>query len=338
MIYAPVIIPTLNRYKHFKQCLESLERCFLSDKTTVYVGLDYPPSDKYVEGWKKIDAYLKEKETKNGFGNLIVFRRDHNLGLGINGNSANLHNFVRQHHDRYITSEDDNVFSPNFLEYINKGLELYIDDPRVFCICGYTQPYSFLFKDNNHFFHNTDMSAWGYGSWTSKTNVFINEARNSIFHRTFSLKNYLKVRKHGFNRLMQYISYVCRDENQPFPLVDCVISVYCILTNMYVVCPSMSKVRNIGWDLDGQSFQDKKVLERNKKFAERHMNQQIDTAEHFEFKGDPLIYLDYNNRLTAKVSEGRISWFVYMRAALSYARKYCWRRFKILITLRQHER
>ena len=62
--YAPVYIPTLNRYEHFKRCLESLERCTDADKTDVYVGLDYPPSEKYVAGWKKIDEYLKEKEKK----------------------------------------------------------------------------------------------------------------------------------------------------------------------------------------------------------------------------------------------------------------------------------
>ena len=60
--YAPVVIPTLNRYEHFKRCLESLEGCTGAEHTDVYVALDYPPSDKYVEGWKKMDAYLAEKE------------------------------------------------------------------------------------------------------------------------------------------------------------------------------------------------------------------------------------------------------------------------------------
>lgn len=45
MIYSPVIIPTLNRYEHFRECLESLEHCVDADKTTVYIGLDYPPSE-----------------------------------------------------------------------------------------------------------------------------------------------------------------------------------------------------------------------------------------------------------------------------------------------------
>ena len=49
---APVIIGTLNRFEHFHDCLESLEKCTMADETDVYVALDYPPSEKYVEGWK----------------------------------------------------------------------------------------------------------------------------------------------------------------------------------------------------------------------------------------------------------------------------------------------
>lgn len=40
--FAPVIIPTLCRYEHFKECLESLSRCTWAEKTEVYIGLDYP--------------------------------------------------------------------------------------------------------------------------------------------------------------------------------------------------------------------------------------------------------------------------------------------------------
>jgi glycosyltransferase involved in cell wall biosynthesis len=45
--YAPVVIPTLNRYDHFKACLESLEKCRGVDKTDVYVVLDFSPSEEY---------------------------------------------------------------------------------------------------------------------------------------------------------------------------------------------------------------------------------------------------------------------------------------------------
>ena len=86
MIYAPVIIPTLNRYEHFCKCLESLEICTGAEYTDVYMALDYPPSDKYVDGWKKVDAFLQEKEKNNNFKSLIVYRRKENYFFSDKGN------------------------------------------------------------------------------------------------------------------------------------------------------------------------------------------------------------------------------------------------------------
>lgn len=51
-IYAPVIIPTLNRIEHLKRCIESLEKNTGADKTEVFVSLDFPPSDKYLQGYE----------------------------------------------------------------------------------------------------------------------------------------------------------------------------------------------------------------------------------------------------------------------------------------------
>ena len=58
MTYYPVIIPTLNRYEHFKNCVESLSNNLYANETELVVGLDYPPSEKYIDGWKKIKDYI----------------------------------------------------------------------------------------------------------------------------------------------------------------------------------------------------------------------------------------------------------------------------------------
>lgn len=159
--FAPVIIPTLNRFDHFKRCLESLERCTDADKTDVYVGLDYPPSEHYVEGWKKIDEYLYEKEKNHGFKNLYVRRRDHNCGVGnIHDNGSLLRQEVRQVSDRFISTEDDNEFSPNFLSYCNWGLDYFKNDDRVLAICGYNLIETPHLK-NNVYMYNHGFCAWG---------------------------------------------------------------------------------------------------------------------------------------------------------------------------------
>lgn len=159
--YAPVYIPTLNRFEHFKRCLESLERCTDADKTDVYVGLDYPPTEKYVEGWKKIDEYLSEKEKNHGFKNLYVRRRDHNCGVGSKtSNNALLREEIRKVSDRYILSEDDNEFSPNFLTYCNWGLNYCEKDDRLLAVCAYNLIETPDLK-NNVYIYNDAYCAWG---------------------------------------------------------------------------------------------------------------------------------------------------------------------------------
>ena len=46
-MYAPVIMPTLNRYDYFRQSIVSQKKCSGADKTDVYIGLGYSPLEKY---------------------------------------------------------------------------------------------------------------------------------------------------------------------------------------------------------------------------------------------------------------------------------------------------
>lgn len=62
MIYAPIYIPTLCRYEHFKQCIESLAQCDGASETEVYVALDYPAKESHLEGYEKIKTYLEGRE------------------------------------------------------------------------------------------------------------------------------------------------------------------------------------------------------------------------------------------------------------------------------------
>ena len=86
MIYAPVIIPTLCRYKHFKECLESLSKCKWAEETEVFVGLDYPAKESHRPGYEKIKSYLKEVGNMT-FKKIHVFEREVNYGGGKNYSS-----------------------------------------------------------------------------------------------------------------------------------------------------------------------------------------------------------------------------------------------------------
>jgi len=302
MIYAPVIIPTLNRFSHFQKCLESLENCTGADKTDVYIGLDFPPTEKYRKGWEDIDAYLRQKETNNGFQSLTVIRRTENCGVGNpNCNSALLRKFIETKSDRYIFSEDDNVFSPNFLEFINKGLEKFKNDPSVFAINGYCHYpiYDFKFKENNYFFHNTDYSAWGFGTWIDKRQKLLEEIRtNHFFEKNFHWRTAYDIyKKHGSYRCAQY--FAAAFNYGWMRMHDGNISIYMQAKNMNVVVPTISKVRNMGWTKQGLSFKNG-ISSKYQKQGNKHAEQPIDTEKTFDYTGDPFTFYDYNNAIAAQ--------------------------------------
>ena len=246
-IYAPVMIPTLCRYEHFKRCFESIERCTGAEKTDIYIGLDYPPSEKYVEGWKKIDSYLKEKETQNGFRNLVVRRRNHNCGVCKEGSNYQLLvQEIEKVSDRYIVSEDDNEFSPNFLEYMNKGLEFYKDDSRVLHISAYTPPIFKRITDNNTFF-GIDTPAYGLGCWTHKTaaDLFSNSDLECCF-RSFPLKT-LKLYWMWPSLLEMALNMVMKKRDYG----EVRYSMYNYFHQSFTLQPSISISRNWGFDGSG---------------------------------------------------------------------------------------
>ena len=103
--YAPVLILTLNRDLHFKNCVESLSKCLNADKTDLFIALDYPLNDSHYEGFDKI---IKIIDTISGFKTINIIRRDVNYGIPRNFEDAM--DKIFSVYDRVILSEDDNQY------------------------------------------------------------------------------------------------------------------------------------------------------------------------------------------------------------------------------------
>ena len=269
LIYAPVLIPTLNRYDHFVRCLESLEECTGAEKTDVYVALDYPPSEHYREGWKRIDAYLHEKENNNGFNHLIVYRRETNYFFSGKGNLTTAIKDLPECIDRYIISEDDNIFSPNFLEYVNDGLEKFENDPNCLAVCGYNYQGVKLNGYNYNCYLSREYSAWGVGSWKKKREKL--EYIFKIDYAKFIMSKWENIWKLYKNepRLLNTI-LLNLDCGKIFG--DTMLVSYQYLNNKYSLFPKTSKIRNMGFDGTGTS-----IFEVDNSY----MSQIIDSESHF---------------------------------------------------------
>ena len=264
--FAPVIIPTLNRFKHFKNCVESLASCTHARNTDLIVTLDFPFNDSHYDGYKIIEKYTTEIK---GFNTVKVIKRKNNYGL--------LKNYVESIHeafldyDEIIFTEDDNYFSPNFLDYINKGLKLFKDSKEISAICGYNYPIHMPPKYNPNFFYYKGFSAWGYGTWKNKYKNLVysvNELKDFVKNRN----NILELNKISGRHYYNILESIVKKTNK---YADFAFFLNNVRYNQYCVFPSISKVRNYGFDGSGVNC----GYENNYSF----LKQNIDVEEFFNF-------------------------------------------------------
>lgn len=259
-IYLPVIIPTLNRYEHLKRCVESLQCNTLADKTEIYISVDYPPNEKYIEGWRLVKQYLSQEIS--GFKFVNVFFQKENLGS--HDNFCFLYDQVSIKYDAWISSEDDNEFSSNYLIYMNQAVEYMRSNPEIYSVCGYVsmsreELCKKIARQGYNCFRIQNLDAWGH--------AYLRE-RQQKFSQIISfeyLEDIIRTRKkrkklRGCSRLLymacifgllgKYNSMLSKDKSQ-IVAMDMTCSIYLIMNDMYQLQPVVSKVRNWGNDGSG---------------------------------------------------------------------------------------
>ncbi len=267
--FAPVCIPTLCRYDHFKRCVESLSRCTHADKTDLIIALDFPLKDSHKAGYEKISEYIS---SITGFKNVITIRREKNYGAVKNSYDIILTVFEK--YERLIFTEDDDEFSPNFLDFINKGLEKFENDEEVYAICGYHFPYS-LKNYANNVYSSHAISAWGIGYWRHKYMPVTVVVYNFTFIKTI-LSSWNKSFK-LYSRNFSIINDLISQQTKNMLCEDCLITAYLLNTNKYCIFPTVSKVRNWGQDGSGEHSGDM----GEKEFIYTH--QKIDQENTFHY-------------------------------------------------------
>lgn len=242
MSYAPVCITTLNRYAHLKNCVESLSRCVGAQETELHIAVDFPNYRNQLDGYSRVLEYLP---TIRGFKSVTVYKRERNFGPGAN--LKNLQMSVFLHHDRLITTEDDNEFSPSFLRYMNAALERYAGDQNVLGACGYLPPVQTddLLGSNQCFLYD-GVFPYGYGTW-----------RNRVYDSQYGKVSNARLAL-DWRKMMR----ILRKKDFLFPMFfgmvkdnvvygDVSNSTHMALDGKCAVCPPLSLVRNKGLDGSG---------------------------------------------------------------------------------------
>lgn len=237
MTHAPILIQVYNREKHFKECIESLSKCKGAELSTLYISSDAPKHEKDIPSILAIREFCS---TITGFKEVILFDYDINMGP-IESFYCSINNIFKDY-DRLIYSEDDNVFSPNFLEFVNEGLNFYSDQKNVFSICGYLHPFQMPSNLLNETFASPFTSAWGMGIWRDKYLKFNSSPKANYFLERKDWKQKMPISWHELiERLLL----------KGIPCGDVAIEYHCMKNSMVNIFPPISLVCNKGNDGSG---------------------------------------------------------------------------------------
>lgn len=264
--YSPVVIPTLNRFTHLKRCIESLANCSGADKTILIIGLDYPPGQKYYDGYFKIKDFLPKV---TGFQNVVVINAKENLGA-VN-NCRRLYDYVISlGFNKCIFTEDDNEFSPNFLEFINKGFSMFEADNHVMAVCGYLPPQ--ISGNVNGCFLGNMFTAWGAGIWLNKKYTYQTIGEKEYLNNVlYSWKDSLRLFRLRSDSLQGFLSMHFKKEIYG----DVFKTAEILLEDRWCLYPEMTKVRNWGHDGSGVNCNNMKY--------DIYSAQKIDEDDHYSF-------------------------------------------------------
>lgn len=264
MIYAPVLIPTLNRKEHLARCLKSLSKNGWAKYTDVYISVDYPPNNSYVNGYLEVKKFLENiDEIKVYFKKIEIFYQNRNIGP--HNNYLFLVKLISNTYDRFIFTEDDNEFSVNFIEYIDKSLFYFENDERVYAISGFRDA-DYLHPNGSNVIATKLFPAYGLGCFIKNNELFNDNITQFLLKSdTYNRNNLISLKKN--NRILYnfYIVEVLLGSKSPFwnngklSCIDTVVSIYMHLTDTICISPATLKSRTWGNDGSGVNMRNRKV-------------------------------------------------------------------------------
>lgn len=163
--YAPILVMVYDRLDSLKKCIESLKNCEESAESILYISSDaaYRSQDT-----AKIEAVRNYIQTVSGFKNVIPIIHKENKGL--NGSYNFAIDLIFKDNDTFMFLEDDIIVAPDFLKFMNDGLDFYKKDDKIISISGFSHSVFFDVdaKLKSDVYFTNRWCPWGFASWKDR--------------------------------------------------------------------------------------------------------------------------------------------------------------------------
>lgn len=169
--YAPIIIFAYNRADCLANLLKSIEQNPRTEKMDLFVFVDIPHLEdkKNTTYNQEVIQYIYDYKKKNKkFKQIQIIVAKEHKGLAksvITGVTE-----VINKYGKAIVLEDDLVVSNDFLDYMQRGLNFYESDEKVWAVAGHTLYMRALKYYKKDIFFNYRPESWGWGTWKDRWN------------------------------------------------------------------------------------------------------------------------------------------------------------------------
>lgn len=234
---APVCLFVYSRPTETERTLRALAENHLASQTHLHVFSDAPKSDQVEATVAQVRKLIK---TIKGFHSVTIHESTSNKGLAtsiIEGVTK-----ILQSSDRVIVLEDDLVTSPNFLDFMNQGINWYEYDKTCHSICGFTHPLPSLNPMSSDSYIGVRSSSWGWATWRDRW-TDVDWSRGKVYKALLDTNLMNELKKGGVD--MPRMLRRQRDGE-----IDSWAIRWCLhqtIHQQYAVFPTVSKVLNIGF-------------------------------------------------------------------------------------------
>jgi hypothetical protein len=238
---APVALFVYNRPDHTRRTVEALQRNELASQSDLFVFADGARSQKGTAAVQQVRRFIRGID---GFRSTTIIERDRNFGLAtsvIDGVSQLMRNF-----DRAIAVEDDLLTSSDFLTYINKALDRYESEQRIFSVSGFNYPIAAPAAYSFDAYLAYCPMCWGWGMWKNRWQTIDWSARDFPVFITD------REEQKRFNRGGDDLTWMlARQMAGKIDSWDIIWAYSHFKHDAFALLPVVSKVYNTGFDKSG---------------------------------------------------------------------------------------
>lgn len=170
MGYAPVVVFGYNRADMLENLIDSLEKNKNVEQMDLFIFLDIPDKKNLrdVPLSEEVIVYVNTYKSVSKFKNVEIKVARKHKGLAdsiISGVTK-----VINRYGKAIVLEDDLRVSNDFLDYMQRGLDFYENDNKVWSVAAYSPIAKGLERCKKDVFLAPRAESWGWGTWKNRWN------------------------------------------------------------------------------------------------------------------------------------------------------------------------